>query len=85
MGAAVAQSVQRRAVRPEFNSRRGQVWEFSSPPALGPNQLPTQSVAGASSSEIKRPGHEADHWPPSSAEVMNAWSYTTTPPYVFTA
>jgi hypothetical protein len=25
------------------------------------------------------PGREADHSPPSSAEVKNAWSYTSTP------
>jgi hypothetical protein len=29
---------------------------------------------------IKRPGCEADHSSPSSAEVKNAWSYTSTPP-----
>jgi hypothetical protein len=29
------------------------------------------------------PGHEADHSPSSSAEVKNAWSYTSTPPYTF--
>jgi hypothetical protein len=33
--------------------------------------------------EVKRPGREADHSPPSSAEVKNAWSYTSTSPYVF--
>jgi hypothetical protein len=27
--------------------------------------------------------HETDYSPPSSAEVKNVWSYTTTPPYVF--
>jgi len=27
-----------------------------------------------------QPGREADHSPPSSAEVKNAWSYTSTPP-----
>jgi hypothetical protein len=27
-----------------------------------------------------RQGREADHSPPSSAEVKNAWSYTSTPP-----
>jgi len=32
---------------------------------------------------VKRPGREADHSPPSSAEVKNAWSYTSTPPHVF--
>jgi hypothetical protein len=32
------------------------------------------------------PGREAYHWPPqSSAEVNNAWSYTSWPPYVFMA
>jgi hypothetical protein len=29
------------------------------------------------------PGGEADHSPPSSAEVKNVWSYTSTPQYVF--
>jgi hypothetical protein len=33
----------------------------------------------------KAAGHEADHSPPSSAEVKNAWSYTSTPQYVFMA
>jgi hypothetical protein len=32
--------------------------------------------------EVRRLGHEADHSPPSSAEVKNAWSYISTPPYV---
>jgi hypothetical protein len=39
-----------------------------------------QWVSGALSLGVKRPGHEADHSPPSSAEVKNAWSYTSTPP-----
>jgi hypothetical protein len=34
---------------------------------------------------VKRPGHEADHSPPTSAEVKNAWSYISTPLYVFMA
>jgi hypothetical protein len=29
---------------------------------------------------VKRPGRENDHSPPSSAEVKNAWNYTSTPP-----
>jgi hypothetical protein len=28
---------------------------------------------------LKRPGREADHSSPSSAEVKNAWNYTSTP------
>jgi hypothetical protein len=35
----------------------------------------------ALSLKIKRPGREAYHSPPSSAEVKNAWSYTSTPQY----
>jgi len=34
---------------------------------------------------VKRPGHEADHLSPSSAEVKNAWSYTSHPPYAYMA
>jgi hypothetical protein len=35
--------------------------------------------------EIKRLGCEADHSPPSSAKVKNAWSYNSTPPFIFKA
>jgi hypothetical protein len=35
---------------------------------------------GGSFSGVKRPGLEADHSPPSSAEVKNAWNYTSIPP-----
>jgi hypothetical protein len=48
--------------------------------ALGPTQPPIQWVSGALSLGVKRPGREADHSPPSSAEVKNVWSYTSTPP-----
>jgi hypothetical protein len=34
---------------------------------------------------VKRPWREDDHSPPSSAAVKNAWSYTSTPQYVFLA
>jgi hypothetical protein len=37
--------------------------------ALGPTQPPIQWVQGALSLGVKRPGSEADHSPPSSAEV----------------
>jgi hypothetical protein len=53
--------------------------------ALGPTQSPIQRVAGSLSLVIKRPGREADHSPPSRAEVKNAWSYTSTPQYAFMA
>jgi len=48
--------------------------------APGPTQPPVQRVTGSLSPEMKRPGREADHSPPSSAEFMNALSYTSTPP-----
>jgi hypothetical protein len=37
--------------------------------ALGPIQPPIQRIPGAVSLGVKRPGSEADHSPPSSAEV----------------
>jgi hypothetical protein len=51
-----------------------------STPILGTTQPPVQWVSRTLSVEVKRPGREADHSPPSSAEVNNAWSYTFTPP-----
>jgi hypothetical protein len=39
-----------------------------------------QWIPGALSLGVKWPGREADHSPPSSAEVKNAWSYTSIPP-----
>jgi hypothetical protein len=41
----------------------------SSRQALGPTQPPIQWAQGALSTGIKRPGREADHSPPTSAEV----------------
>jgi hypothetical protein len=41
-------------------------------PALGPTQLPVQWVPVVLSQGVKaRPGRDADHSPPSSAEVVN--------------
>jgi hypothetical protein len=34
---------------------------------------------------VKQPGREANHSPPSSVEVKNSWSYTSTPQCVFMA
>jgi hypothetical protein len=48
--------------------------------ALGPTQPPIQWVPEALSLGVKRLGREADHSPPSSAEVKNEWMYTSTPP-----
>jgi hypothetical protein len=71
-----------------FDSRRGlRIFLFTtaSRTALGPTQPPLQWVPGALSLGVKRPGSEADHSPPSSAEIKNERSYTSTPPTRFTA
>jgi len=47
---------------------------------VGPTHPPIKLVLGSLFLVVKRPELEADHAPPSSAEVKNAWSYTTTPP-----
>jgi hypothetical protein len=56
------------------------LFSTSSNPVLGPTQPLIQWVAG-----IKRTGCEADHSPPTSAEVKKTWIYTSTPPYAFMA
>jgi hypothetical protein len=40
---------------------------------------------GGSFPGVKRYGREADHSPPTSAEVKKMWIYTSTPLYVFMA
>jgi hypothetical protein len=55
-----------------FDSRRGLgIFLFTTAPrtALGPTEPPIQWVPRALSLEVKRPGREADHSPPSTAEV----------------
>jgi hypothetical protein len=55
-----------------FDSRRGLgifLFTTRSRTALGPTQPPIQWVPGSLSMGVKRPRHEADHSPPSSAEV----------------
>jgi hypothetical protein len=55
-----------------FDFRRGLgifLYTTASRTALGPTQPRIQWVSGALSLGVKRPGREADHSPPSSAEV----------------
>jgi hypothetical protein len=70
----------------DFDSRWGLgIFLFTavSRTALGPTQPPNQLDPGALSLGVKRPGPEADHSLPSSAEVEKAWSYTSIPPIRF--
>jgi hypothetical protein len=73
--------------KPWFEPRQAQ--EFSllrkSRPAVGPIQPPTHGrrVISARGGGVKRLGREADHSPPSSADVKNGWTYTSTPSYTF--
>jgi hypothetical protein len=55
------------------------LFSTSSRPALGPTQPLIQWVLGVLSLGVKRQGCEADHSPPSSAEVKKMWIYTSTP------
>jgi hypothetical protein len=71
-----------------FESRQGlRIFLFTtaSRPALGHTQPPIQWVRGALFLGVKRSGREGDYSPPSSAEIKNAWSYTSTPQYAFMA
>jgi hypothetical protein len=55
-----------------FESRRGLgifLFTTASRPVLKPTQPPTQWVSGALSLGVRRPRREADHSPPSNAEV----------------
>jgi hypothetical protein len=61
------------------------LYTTASRPALGPTQPPIQWIPGALSLGVKRPGREADHSSQSSAEVKNAWRYTSTPQYAIMA
>jgi hypothetical protein len=69
-----------------FDSRRGLgIFFTASRTALGPTQPPIQWLPVALFLGVKWPGREADRSPPSSDEVSSAWSYTSTPHYVFMA
>jgi hypothetical protein len=76
-----------RAGRPRGRSSSpGRVKNFRSCISSRPALEPTQSrVPGALSRGVKRPGREADHSPPASAEVKKMWNYTSIYPYVFMA
>jgi hypothetical protein len=71
----------------EFESRMDKIFLLftSSRPVLGPIWPPTQQLPGAVSPWVKRRGRDADHSPPTSAEIKNSWISTSDSPYVFMA
>lgn len=50
---------------------------------MGPIHSPAEWVLGAVPRGINWSGREADHAPPSSAEVKNVWSYNSNSSYDF--
>jgi hypothetical protein len=64
-------------------SSRILVFSTSSRPALRSTQPLMQRVPEALFPSVKRPGREADHSLPASAEVKKMWIHTSTPPYAF--
>jgi hypothetical protein len=80
VGIALGYGLDYRGCRVRFPAGLGiSLFTTASRTALGPTQPPIQWVPGALSLGVTRMGREADHLPPSSAEVKNAWSYTYTP------
>jgi hypothetical protein len=67
----------------EHISILGRSWDFfllttASRLVLGLTQLPSKWVLGVLFVGIKQRRHEADNLPPTSAEIENMWSYTST-------
>ena len=56
-----------------------QIWVREEPGETGDHPTSCRLCAGVLPSGGQRPEREADHSPPSSSEVRNEWSYTSTP------
>jgi hypothetical protein len=52
----------------------------ASRPALRPNRPPIQRLLGALTPVVNRPGREADHSPPSSAECVELYLHSPSTP-----
>jgi hypothetical protein len=71
----------------EFESRWGQEFSLLHVIQTGSGVHPTFYPLGTWGSflGVKWPGREADHSPPTSAEVKKTWVHTSTPLYAFMA
>jgi len=56
------------------------LWILISQTSSGAHPASYPMGTGGSFPEAKKLGHEADVSPPSSAEIKQVWSYTSTPP-----
>jgi hypothetical protein len=76
VGIATGYGLDDRGVRSSSPGRvRNLLFYTSSRPALASTQPPIQWVPRALSPGVKREGREADHSPPTSAEVKKMWIY----------
>jgi hypothetical protein len=73
--------------RSEFKSWYDHEFSLLHVVQTGSGVHPTSYTIGTRGSfpEVKWPGREADHSPPTSGEVKKMWIYTSTPPYTFMA
>jgi hypothetical protein len=86
VGISLAYGLDNRGSRVRFPAGLGiSLFTTVSRMALGPPQPPIQWVPGALSLEVKRPGREADHSPPPSAEVKECVELYLHPQYSFMA
>jgi hypothetical protein len=71
----------------DFKSRLGKKFSLLHIVQTGSGVHPTSYKMGTGGSfpGVKQQGREADHSPPTSAEVKKMWLYTSTPLYVFMA
>jgi hypothetical protein len=83
VGSSVSIATRLLAGRPRFHSRQELRWEFlSSPPRPDLLWVPPSILKNGYRGlppGIKRSGSEGDQSPPYTAEVKNAWNYTSTP------
>jgi hypothetical protein len=74
-------------MRLKFKSRWGQEFSLLYVVQTGSEAHPASYpiVTGSTFPGVKRPAREADHSPPTSADVKKTWVYTSTPTYIFMA
>jgi hypothetical protein len=84
VGTATGYEVDDRATGIQFLAEaRKLLFSTMSRQALGSTQPHIQCKRGTFSLKIKWLGCEANHSPPSTADIKNAWIYSSTPPNTF--